>query len=203
VLALEEAIREKRISPGELPRNLFYLAQSFKDCGYYYQAVNTYKKFLQLDKNITSSDYRYCALIRIADLIEHYIDNSSTENSIIPENLNHIKLDYFLRAREEVPWRREALNYIHQYFTQRGLIKTAWSLIKEGILQEQQDGIFVENTYYNYHYETRYMFTAYEAGDLESFQKINERILRRNDIPEKSRQKYIENRQLYANVDQY
>lgn len=190
-LLLEAVIREKRLAPGDIPRCIFYLAQSLRDCSYYAESILRYKQYLEIERYKTNQEYRYIALIRIADLYEFAYPDATQEQ------VEFYKLSHFLEAHNEQPYRREAMNFILDYFMKRDLHLIAWDLVKNYVIIENQEGLLVDQSYFNYYFDSKCMLCANRSGDMQNFMLFNERAIIKSETNPVDHQNFVNNRKYY------
>jgi glycosyltransferase involved in cell wall biosynthesis len=204
IYALENVIHQCRISKNDFERCVFYLAQSYRDLGssdnetyspYYSVAYHMYLKRAKMTGG--SYEERYFSYLRCSQLISwvpELVDNLTTSQ------LEDIRFKLIIKCHQILPRRREALYDIMKICDTRKDNLLAWNIVKDHIDEEftGQFILFVDMNLYGYEFNERAGLTAYYAGELEEFRRLNEKALSDPKIGKVDSTRLISNRKYYA-----
>ena len=174
---LEAALREK---PDE-PRNVFYLAQSYRDAGNISKAIETYRRRAALGGWIEEAWY---SLYQIGVLQARIGTNW-------PEAMATL-----LSAWQHTPQRAEPLFQIGMYYQHKREFHAAHPFLAEAMRVPTPDTrrLFVETSLYDYLIKLEYAVTCYWTGRHKEAIALNDELLASPLLPENLRQRVIDNR---------
>lgn len=178
---LEEAIKEGYIDPDDVPRCTFYLAQSFRDSRKREESIKCYEQRAAMKEGFDQE--AYISLLHIA---YDYGDLEVVKNKDLGErSIELIKLDYFMRAHEKCPHRREAIKGIYDYYNKHKQYVMCWRLIKDDILKYDKISpydLVAHSADYGFLFNENMALLAHNAKDLVSFKILVERALTDPDL---------------------
>lgn len=150
-------------------RYTFYMAQSWKDCGEYEQALDAYLARAEMGH---WAEEIFISLYRAADLMASRPQHLTTHHPA-----SRI-IDTYLRAWEGCPHRAEALHGAASYCRQRGRFELGYLFAKTGIdIPVPDNGLFVEPWIYDYGMLDEFAVNAYWAGHPHECLDACERLL--------------------------
>lgn len=188
--ALNEAIVECRVSPKDADRCTFYLGQSYRDMKVYDLAVDTY-----LDRANMESGYyeeRYYSLMQAASCLPYTTMARQTH----PDAIRRMQVEYWLRAHEIHPGRREAMYDIMRYFDEKKLHKAAWGIVRDyvGYNDPNVYQLFVDSTLYGWKFDEQLCYCAFYSGDKAMFKVYLERAIADPKIDPDNRARLMKHR---------
>ena len=164
---LEEELK-KEISDFLRTRYIFYLAQSYKDCGNKEKALENYNKRTTLgywDQEIYISYYN---IAQLQESLNYQIDD------ILKSYLSAIKI---------CPERAEAYHGASKLLRENNRFKEGYNIAKQGLnLLPPKDGLFISHWIYIYGLLDEYSVNAYWAGYYKESLNACEQILKLSDI---------------------
>lgn len=173
----EKYLKDAKILEAEIEkdpentRNVFYLAQSYRDAGEYELALREYQKRVALggwwDQEIFWSLYQ---IGLIQELLKY------------PDDLI---LKSFYKAFEYRPKRIEPLYQLAHYYRTKEIYFLGYLIAKQAIeVQEAPtDFLFVEDWIYDYGLLLEYSICAFWIGKYEEAYRINLQLLNRPNLP--------------------
>lgn len=178
---LEEALKEGYVDPDEVPRCTFYLAQSYRDAQKREESFKNYQKRAEMEEGFDQE--AYMSLIHLAG---DYQELEAVKNKEVSEKtVELVRLDYYMKAHEKCPHRREAIRGIYDYYNPRKQFKMCWRLIKDDILNYPNISpydLVPSSSDYNFLFNENMALLAYNAKDLTSMKILVERALTDPDI---------------------
>jgi glycosyltransferase involved in cell wall biosynthesis len=162
-------ILETELKKGMDSRNLFYLAQSYRDYSFFKKAEELYLQRFDLEEY---PEERYIALLEAAKC-----------------RMNRKKMDdkclnILYRAFNFRPFRLEAAYYIVRYFREKSLHVMGYIFGRSLIdLPFPQDVLFVDRDIHNWKFLDEIAVCAYWAQDKNLFRILSEKILSLPNIP--------------------
>lgn len=168
-LVLETALKD---DPNN-SRNVFYLAQSYKDAGNYPKSIENYKKRVAMggwDQEI------FWSLLQIAALEE--LQKVSAEQ---------IVQNYF-QAFQYHSTRAEPLYYLSKYYRSQDNFAACYAISKLALsVPFPNEKLFVEKWVYDWGLLLEHSVAAYWLGKYEECKTLSEKILALKDLPENVR----------------
>ena len=169
VLVLEEALEKDPYNP----RNLFYLAQSFRDFDYKIMAEKLYLERFDIQYN---DEERYICLLEAAKC---RIGRGKNDNKT---------LDILMKAFCFHPHRLEAAYYIVRYFRIKELYSMGYNFGKSLIGTPIPKGLFIDTNIYNWKFMDEVGTCSFWSQDKELFRILYNKILE-VDIPESDKER--------------
>lgn len=154
-------------------RNLFYLAQSFKDLDQYEEALKWYELRSKLVD--TWEEERWYASFQAARM-----------RLLLNQDWSRVRND-LLQVFEKRPWRLEPLFLLIQTLRQRGEVQAAFTYVAfvcQGIPYPVKDTLFIEKTIYRYLLDLEYGICAYATGRISEAIRSFTKLLKTQDIPQ-------------------
>ncbi len=177
---LEEALKEEP----ENSRYVFYLAQSYRDCGDYASAVKNYEKRAKMggwDEEV------FCSLLQAAKM----------QQALKMDPIIFAKS--YLAAFQYRQRRAEPLYYLAKYYRTQKDYEKAYSLSTQGMkIPLPKDILFVEKWIYDYGLKTECSVSSYWVGKYEESQRLCKELLADPTLPQEYR-KLTEQNIIYAN----
>ncbi len=169
-LMLEEALLEDP----DNRRNVFYLAQSYRDAKEYALALKHYRRRAEMGG---WSEEVFCALCETARMM---IMTGETPEACIAA---------FMRAHEQIPRRAEPLYEIGMYYSRNKRWASAWLFLERAAaLSMPEDMIlFIEEDVYRWRAAMEAAVAAYWIGNHEAAVRLNRQLLNGNDLPNTER----------------
>jgi hypothetical protein len=172
---LEEALKEGYVDPEDVPRCTFYLAQSYRDSQKREESFKNYLKRAEMDG---FDQEAYMSLLHLAG---DYQELEAVKNKEISEKtVELVKLDYFIRAHEKCPHRREAIRGIYNYYNKEKQYKMCWRLVRDDILNHPNISpydLVPSSSDYSFLFNEDMAILAHNAKDSASFKILIERAL--------------------------
>jgi hypothetical protein len=141
-------------------RALFYEAQSWKDAGYYEEALKLYAECGTYDDGFVEE--KYLSLL-----------NAGRISMMIHPDKPGVALEYFHRAHETVPRRLEALHEIAKYHLNRKNNLIGWAIVKPWIDNKQSGHIlWTETNIYEYEFFEVAGVLAFRANEKNEAKKL-------------------------------
>lgn len=166
-------------------RYMFYLAQSYRDCGQREKSLEAYKKRVAMkgwDQEV------FFSLWQIARLQEML--NKSHEEIV----------KGYTAAFVYRPTRVEPLNDLTKYYLKNQEYEKAYRIATIGKeIKQPPDILFVEKTAYDFDMLLQYSVAAYWVGKIDEAKKISEELLKKKDLPDNVRQ-VIERNLAFSNA---
>lgn len=173
-LTLEKALLDEP----DNGRYVFYLAQSYRDCHDYDNAIKNYKKRAKLGGFEEETFYAMYEVglckMRRGDKFEEFVGD--------------LLLAYNFR-----PSRLEPVHKIVRYCRLNNLSYLGYNMFKYllGKSMDTHDVLFVERGIYDYKLLDELSMVAYWSGNYEDSVKILERIIRENKFPENEKIRFL------------
>ena len=178
VLVLEIALEKDP----ENSRNLFYLAQSFRDFDYKIMAEKLYLERFDIENN---NEERYICLLEAGKCrIKRGKNNNKT-------------LDILMKAFSFNSRRLEAAYYIIRYYISKELYSMGYYFGKSLLDIPIPTGLFIDTSIYKWRFLEEVAICACWVQDKELFRNLSERILEL-DIPEKDKNRISENLNVFG-----
>ena len=178
VLVLETALEK---DPGN-HRNLFYLAQSFRDFDYKIMAEKLYLERFEIPHN---DQERYICLLEAGKCrIKRGKNDDKT-------------LNILMKAFQFHPHRLEAPYYIIRYFISKGLYRMGYQFGKSLLNTPIPEGLFIDTSVYNWRFNEEVSICACWCNDKELFKKLSNDILKLN-LQEKDKERISYNLTEYS-----
>jgi len=199
LLNLTQAIEVGRVPPSNMPRCIFYTAQSCHDLKYYDQAIYYYNKRISMVEG--SLHERYISHLRISEDI--FYCRSSFQQEITTDYVKYLQLKHLWSAFNLVNHRREANYELGKYHHERNEFSIAWFFFKAGLQYDEPQfyDMFADTSLFNGpHYLNLSYLCAWYSGDKESFIKYGKILATKEGIPEHFRQSAKENLLRFAKV---
>lgn len=163
-------------------RNLFYLAQSFRDFDYKIMAEKLYLERFEIPK---TDEERYICLLEAA-------------KCRIGRGKNDYKvLDILMRAFQFHPHRLEAAYYIVRYFKSKELYNMGYQFGKSLLNTPIPNGLFVETSIYIWRFSEEVAICACWANDKSLFKSLSNKILE-EDLSQEDRERIFDNLITYS-----
>jgi len=166
---LEEALKD---DPNN-SRNVFYLAQSYRDCGKKEEAIKNYERRVALggwDQEVFWSMLQIAMLQEALEMPQDTVTASYT------------------KAYQYRPSRNEPLYRLATYYRQKGNYMGSYIMAATGLaLPKTTDILFVESWMSDYGLLLEYSISAYWVGRFQDAKKASEALLAKKDIPESVR----------------
>ncbi|MEZ5846615.1 MAG: glycosyltransferase family 2 protein [Geminicoccaceae bacterium] len=178
-LVLEQGL----IDEPDNARYMFYLAQSYRDCGETDRAIVAYEKRVAMggwDEEIFESKLHIGFLRR-------------TRNDAWPE-----VRDALLDAHDHSPHRAEPLFWLGQFCLDRGAWSEAFVYLARAVEIPLPVNVllFVDHSLYNWRCRMALAIAAFWTGDHVRAVEINDRLLEQTDIPHEVHEQIRHNREL-------
>ena len=179
---LEQALKER---PDE-PRNVFYLAQSYRDCGELDLAIRNYRRRVPLggwNEEVWYSLYQIGVL--------------EARRGNWPEAMESL-----LAAWQFMPQRAEPLYQIAMHYQHKREHNAAHPFMAEAMKVPPPEArrLFVEKSLYDYLIKLEYAVTCYWTGRHAEAIATNNELLASPLLPENLRQRVTENREFSLRV---
>lgn len=172
---LEEAISTDPSSA----RNVFYLAQSWRDCGELAKALETYERRVAMGG---WEEEVFCSLHEIATIASRLDHGDDTVTAA------------FLRAYEYRPTRAEPLCCLAAYLRKRGRTAAAYLFARAAVEMPQPgDVLFVDASVYAWRALDEYAIAAYWIDRHKEAIQVNKRLLAGSALPERERSRVQKN----------
>lgn len=149
-------------------RYMFYLAQSYKDCGDYEKAIQWYKKRIEAGGWKQEVFYSYFSIARCMERME--------------KSWNDV-LEYYLLAHNTLPHRLEPLFEMAKHYRMIGLYQVAYGIINMRVQAVLPDDLFVENHIYRYAFWDEFYITLFYLGKYDEAYEVVRTLFTRNQIP--------------------
>lgn len=166
---LEEALLEE---PNNT-RYVFYLAQSYMDCGKNELAIQNYEKRVKMggwDQEV------FYSLLKIANIEERMGKPFD------------VLVKSYKRAFDYRKTRAEPLYYLAHLYRMKDDFKTAYKIAKIGAsIPDSKDVLFIQHWIYDYGLPLELSVNAYWTGRYKECKQISEKLLKR-DLPENIRE---------------
>lgn len=192
--ALSNAIKECRLSPQDVDRCVFYLAQSYRDAG----LVDLSIKYYDLRTKMLSgyNEERYYSHMQIANNLPY----SSLVKHLSKEHITRMQMDHWMEAHEICPMRREALWDIMCHFHDRKMWNVVWPLIRDFIQDNNPNrySLFVDSTLYGWRFDEKACYCAFYAGDKASYKVYLERAIADPNADANTKALLIKHREWYT-----
>lgn len=199
---LVKSIEKSLVSPTNIDRTIFYLAQSFYDLArtihdgssFYFNAYHYYIKRAELASGFYEE--RYISYVRAS----YILDMLPIFKTMLTESqLALMKVDLLHKAHQLAPARREALFDLMVYYDRNKQYITIWDIIKDHIddNNSKRYTLFVNTDLYGHKFDEKAALIAYYAGDKISFMKLVERALKDPKIGEEDRNRILGHRKYY------
>lgn len=191
--ALIEAIKECRIDEKDMDRCLYYLGQSYKDAGQYDAG---HKYFLARGEMETGFyEERYYSYIQAAIILPY----TSFVKYMTKDAIELLRLEYWYKAHEICPYRREALYEIMCYCDSKKMFKRAHESVISWVDNNDinSHSLFVDGSLYGWKFDEKLALICYYAGKYNDFKKYLERAIADPKIDENLRKRLMEHRQFY------
>ena len=177
---LEEALRTE---PGNT-RNVFYLAQSYRDAGNLARSREVYERRAQMggwDEEV------WYSLYQVAVLSEKVGDEAAQVSS------------RYLRAFEARPTRAEPLVELARYHRQRSEYAVAFLYAQHAAsIVQLKDLLFVEQAAYRWRALDELAISAYYCDQREAGRAAVQRLLQDQVFPESERPRILKNAEFYG-----
>lgn len=165
-LMLEEALLEDP----ENRRNVFYLAQSYRDADEHELALRHYQRRAAMGG---WSEEVFCSLYysaRIMAILERPVGDC---------------LDAFLLAHEHTPGRAEPLFEMGMYYARQKRWPSAWMFLEQAAARTVPEDLilFIEHDIYVWRATMEAAVAAYWVGDHETATALNRQLLEENVVP--------------------
>ncbi len=170
-LMLEEALLEEP----ENRRNVFYLAQSYRDAEEYGLALKHYRRRAAMGG---WSEEVFCALYQAARMM---VFTGEPVGACI---------EAFLKAHNHTPRRAEPLYQVGMHFAGEKQWAAAWLFLEQAAAREMPDDLilFVEADIHTWRAKMEAAVAAYWAGKHDEAMALNRRLLDGDALPEKYRE---------------
>jgi glycosyltransferase involved in cell wall biosynthesis len=179
---LEEAVRAHPDST----RDLFYLAQSYRDAG---DAAKSRALYLRRADMGGWDEERWFALYQAALLGER-----------LGLPAADVSFDY-LRAFQQRPTRAEPLVHLARYHRQRGELALAWLYARQAAaIPRPADLLFVEEAIYAWRALDEVAIAAYYAGARDEGRAAIDRLIAEDRVPAGERNRVLANRRFYERL---
>lgn len=173
---LETALKNE---PDDL-RNLFYLAQSYRDAGLPEKSLCWYQE--RVKRGGWEQEVWY-SLYQVAVLQQRLEQDWG------------VVLQSYLKAYQYRPERSEPLFKIARYYREREEYNNAYLFSKMAMeIPYPSDSLFVEKTLYDYYLPMEYAICCYWLGKHHEAIRVNNIILERTDLPKNVHQQAVKNR---------
>ncbi|MGC2331677.1 MAG: glycosyltransferase family 25 protein, partial [Candidatus Acidiferrales bacterium] len=160
-------------------RYTFYLAQSYRDCGEREKALENYLKRATLGHWAEEVFYSIYQAAKLQEALKHPAEEVIAS---------------YLKAREAVPTRAEALHGASRFCRNEGRNEEGYRYAKRGLdIPLPCDGLFVESWVYEYGLLDELAVHAYWTGRYAECLAACERILREGKIPAQERDRIEQN----------
>ncbi|MBI2929983.1 MAG: glycosyltransferase [Verrucomicrobia bacterium] len=178
VCLLSEAVKEE---PGNA-RNVFYLAQSYRDVGDYTRALDWYEKRALMGG---WEQETWHALYQIGRM------------QLLLGSDWRVVLNSLLQAYEFRPSRLEPLLPIARFYREHQQYRLAY-LFSRAVVESvyPDDILFIERSVYHYELPSEYAICCYWLGKHEEAIRVNDLILQCPNLPENYRESAERNRKL-------
>jgi FkbM family methyltransferase len=181
--ALLESALASETDPFLISRYIFYLAQSYRDCGEPQKALANYLKRAELgfwDQEV------FISLCQAASLMA---DLGFDEENV---------LSAYLRAHNIRKDRAEALHGAARFCRAKGRFEEGYKFAQRALrMNAPPDGLFLEPWVYDYGVLDEYAVTAYRIGKFDECQEACKRLLRERKLPADVRER-VENNARFA-----
>lgn len=159
-------------------RYVFYLAQSYRDCNDYENAIKNYRKRTKMVGFIEETFYAYYEIalckMRRQDAFEEFVGD-------------------MLLAYNYRPSRLEPIHKLIRYCRMNNMSKMAYDMFKFVLEKplETSDGLFVEKAIYDYKILDELSISAYWGEYYEDAIKILERIMEEKKYPKDEESRFL------------
>lgn len=164
---LEAALKENPLDT----RNVYYLAQSYRDAGHPLKAIEQYKRRASMggwDEEV------FCALLQVAVLSEQA--NNGTSEQIVKN---------YYDAFQKRTSRAEPLYYLANYYRKKDDFAACYAISKFGMqIAYPKDLLFVEQWIYDYGLLLENSVAAYWLGKYEECKQVSKKILEAQELPD-------------------
>lgn len=161
-------------------RNVFYLAESYRDAGDYSEAIKTYQNRVNMGG---WQEEIYWSLLQIAKMKKHLKEES---DAIV---------EAFYRAHRARPSRPEALYYLAEHYNQIGRFDLAYSLIHSKIfIHPEADTLFKEQWTEDWGLDFQLSIAAYYLGYYQESLDLCDRVATVPHLPDYVSQQNDKNR---------
>ena len=166
-------------------RSIFYLAQSYKDCGKLKKAC---KYYLKRAKMGGWDEERYISWYEVGRLKE-----------IMGEPFEQFS-GYFLLAHTVCPDRLEAINYLVNWCRLNNQFELGYQLGKGSVhIHNSRRGLFLQHNVYRYVFQDNVAICAYYTNRLKESFELYVQLFRENRVPESDRKRILNNQRFSAN----
>jgi glycosyltransferase involved in cell wall biosynthesis len=199
LLNLTQGVEMGRITPTNLPRCIFYTAQSCHDLRYYDQAIYYYNQRIAIESGSTYE--RYISHIRIAQDIPFC--RSAFQKELTGDYVEYLRMKNWFSAFTLSNHRREATYELGKYHHNRKEFKIAWFYLKNGLLYDEPQSYdtFADTSMFEgSKYLSMSYLCAWYAGDKDSFVKYGMKLATKEDVPEHVRESAKNNLRNFAKV---
>lgn len=189
--ALNEAIKECRLSPKDVDRCTFYLAQSYRDMREYDVAIQIYQRRANMESGYYEE--RYYSHMQTASCLPF----TSMARQLSSEAVQRMQVEYWLKAHEICDKRREALYDLMVYLDKQKMHKTAWCLVRDHVSNNNVNlyHLFVDSTLYGWKFDEQLCYAAYYGGDKTMFKVYLDRAISDPKIDASTKSRLMKHRE--------
>jgi glycosyltransferase involved in cell wall biosynthesis len=157
----------------ENPRNVFYLAQSYKDIGDHQNALVWYRRRVEMGG---WEEEQWYAMYQVACMQQD-----------LGEPWDDLVLQSYLKAYQCRPWRLEPIFHIAKYYREREAFALGYlysSIISFALIYPRTDQLFIERSVYDYLLLLEHGVCAFSTGrPAEAISAFNA-VLQKEKLPE-------------------
>ena len=174
-LTLETSIKEESIKNPDAsidPRELFYLAQSYRDSGVHHLDRNAEELYIQRTTLGGFEEERYISFIEAGKCRQRRSKD------------DHKTLEYFIKAYELRPHRYEAPFFIVRWFRLHNMFKMGYTFGRPllNMPYPKNDSLFIDDEIHNWKFFDEVAVCAFYSGDKNTCKMLCERILKLNNL---------------------
>jgi glycosyltransferase involved in cell wall biosynthesis len=175
-----ELLEQALLAAPENSRYVFYLAQSYRDCGQLEKSLSAYRRRAAMGG---FEEEVFCALLESARILKTLGRDTAEVTQA------------FLQAYRHRPSRAEPLGELALYYREHG---TQWPLCQLFAARAMElplpdDMLFVGRDWYEWRCRDEYSIAAYWMGDYEKSRLVCEQILTSGKLPEAHRPRVLDN----------
>lgn len=183
VQVLEKALLEEPNNS----RYFFYCAQSYRDAGLNYKALEYYLKRAEMGGWIEEV---YYSLLEAAKLLE----------KLFPLNIESVESTY-LKAHNVYPQRIESLVYLSGFCRKNNLFDKAYFYSKNAsTISKPSEGLFLEFGCYDWKVWDELAIAAYYVGKLDEAVTLNKYLLSSDNLPKSESERIKNNLKICHNL---
>lgn len=172
-------ILEKEIITNPTPRNIFYLAQSYKNAKIYDKALENYYKRINMKGYDEEIKFSFLQIAIINELVQ--------ANDIVVINS-------YLRAANASQFRAEPLLFLAKFCNNKKYFDQAYFYAKQAVkIQMPKHGLFVDASVYNWRAIDELSVAAFYIGEYKESKALLAILLNNKTLPENEKERIAKN----------